>query len=319
MVRCRKGRLWFMYLPVRTILITTCGRSVHINACNRPISTYGGRGVGKRGVPKWQHCIIYTDKQAPGELPGEAPGYNEQAMRTPIRVRPTNSTDIMDPASRLHYGKMYTVEHNVKVYDFGMVRSDHLPTLDAQWRQVLNWESQNSARSSQDTTTSSHDYGAYRTQYGSSPQQSVGSSRGYNNLPSVPEAPATHLPTYVDYGCASVDYGPEEGQTRQIAIKKDDRLAILEWPYPEWAKAWNQRSNETGLVPLQYITMFASAVAKYTYEPDTSQGYLALRKDDQLRIIEYPTDDWARAWNQRTAETGLVPRNYISLLSKQKA
>jgi hypothetical protein len=123
----------------------------------------------------------------------------------------------------------------------------------------------------------------------------------------------------VDYGWANSNYEPEAHEIRQITIKKRDRLAILEWPYPEWARAWNQRSGETGLVALQFIKLYESATALYTWQPSDPVGYLAIQKNDELRVLEYPDDNWAKAWNQRTAETGLVPQNYISTISKQKA
>jgi len=43
-------------------------------------------------------------------------------MRTPpIRVRQRTNAGKLDKMSRLNYIKIYTVEHNVKVYDFGQV------------------------------------------------------------------------------------------------------------------------------------------------------------------------------------------------------
>jgi len=39
----------------------------------------------------------------------------------------------MDPMARLNYTKVYTVEHNVKVYDFGIVHKDYLDTLRYQF------------------------------------------------------------------------------------------------------------------------------------------------------------------------------------------
>jgi hypothetical protein len=42
----------------------------------------------------------------------------------------------MDPESRVNFGKTYTVEHNVKVYDFGHVDKNYLHRLRSQWKQV---------------------------------------------------------------------------------------------------------------------------------------------------------------------------------------
>jgi hypothetical protein len=43
----------------------------------------------------------------------------------------------MDPASRINLAKIYTVEHNVKVYDFGSVESGYISKLLTSWNYVL--------------------------------------------------------------------------------------------------------------------------------------------------------------------------------------
>lgn len=117
------------------------GASTDMKMClltmTRPISTYGGRGVAQRGVLKWQHCIVHTDRAPPTELPREFPGHEEWAMQTPLLVRPTREGDRMEAASRLNLGKMYTVEHNVRVYNFGMIHDNHVETLVARWRYIM--------------------------------------------------------------------------------------------------------------------------------------------------------------------------------------
>jgi hypothetical protein len=42
-------------------------------------------------------------------------------MQEPIQVISSSDGDNLDPLSRLDYSRIYTVEHNVKVYDFGTV------------------------------------------------------------------------------------------------------------------------------------------------------------------------------------------------------
>jgi len=38
-----------------------------------------------------------------------------------------------DRMARIDFGRMYTVEHNVKVLDFGNVHTSHLGRLQSQW------------------------------------------------------------------------------------------------------------------------------------------------------------------------------------------
>jgi hypothetical protein len=184
---------------------------------------------------------------------------------------------------------MYTVEHNVKVYDFGMVLPQYMQILIGQWGQVLD---------------------SMRDQE----RHNIAHQVAGNSPPTVP-GPATITPTYVDFGYANATYTPPMDQERQIAIQKGDHLGILEWPYEEWAKAFNRRSRETGLVALQFIEMFPSAVALYDYEPTDLQSYLKLQRNDDLRVIEYPHEGWATVCNLRTAESGLVPKSYIASAS----
>lgn len=58
-------------------------------------------------------------------------------LSIPIRVEVDKKLDKLDPMSRIHYGKIYTIEHNVKVKPLGMVNGDSLTALLAQFQTVL--------------------------------------------------------------------------------------------------------------------------------------------------------------------------------------
>jgi hypothetical protein len=87
---------------------------------SRPILTYGGQGTKKHGVHAEDHAQIYTldknQKKAPPLKQGEF-----RLTKKAIRVDPISPSHKLDPASRLNYAKLYTVEHNVKVYFVGWV------------------------------------------------------------------------------------------------------------------------------------------------------------------------------------------------------
>jgi hypothetical protein len=73
---------------------------------------------------KNQHAIIFTGSRAPEAKHDEEPDSSnplEQGMRPPIRVKQKVYKEKLDKMSRLNYRKIYTVEHNVKVRDFGEV------------------------------------------------------------------------------------------------------------------------------------------------------------------------------------------------------
>lgn len=103
----------------------------------RPITTYGRRGLSKPGVLKRHHAVIYSGRVEPERVAGEMPGPGEHDVLPSIQVRPTDEDDRMDPMSRLNFGKLYTVEHNVRVFNYGMVIPDHIPVIRTQWKQVL--------------------------------------------------------------------------------------------------------------------------------------------------------------------------------------
>jgi hypothetical protein len=66
--------------------------------------------------------IWSSEEPEPNE--DELPNEDERPMLAPIRVDPRSRTDALDPMSRVNFVKLCTIEHNVKVYDFGMVHKD---------------------------------------------------------------------------------------------------------------------------------------------------------------------------------------------------
>jgi len=102
-----------------------------------PILTYGTQGVAKNGVIKWQHSIAYSGRDPPLPTEYEEPKEGEHPMMTEIRVVPKDRRDKLDAMSRINYQKIYTVEHNAKVYDFGDVHKNDLHKFYTQWMFVL--------------------------------------------------------------------------------------------------------------------------------------------------------------------------------------
>jgi hypothetical protein len=100
--------------------------------------TYQGQGVAKPGVLKRNHAIIYTGKNEPAPQPKEQPVEGEKGMLQAIRVNPLSKQGRLHPLYRINFSKIYTVEHNVKVYNFGDVRKEHIHRLRRQWHHVLD-------------------------------------------------------------------------------------------------------------------------------------------------------------------------------------
>jgi len=104
-----------------------------------PIATYNKQGVAKPGVVKNHHAIAYTSNTAPQQERSERPLANEgDPMLPSIRIVPKSRRyGKMDKMSRIDFSRMYTVEHNVKVFDFGNVHPAHLGRLRSHWIQTL--------------------------------------------------------------------------------------------------------------------------------------------------------------------------------------
>lgn len=83
-----------------------------------PISTYGGRGVAKRSVDPDTHAVLYLRGTQPAQ------GSDEPRMiKQPLEVVVESRDETMNPMSRLNFGKIYTVDHDVKVLPVGRVTS----------------------------------------------------------------------------------------------------------------------------------------------------------------------------------------------------
>jgi len=59
-------------------------------------------------------------------------------MLKPVRVIPTNAGDQMDPMSRLNFAKVYNVQKNIKVEDFGSIDPRDLHLFKSQFKDVWN-------------------------------------------------------------------------------------------------------------------------------------------------------------------------------------
>ena len=105
------------------------GRSVAI-----PVSTYGGRGVAKRGLSNNDvhgHAMIHSTSSPPRQLRGEP-----ILSKTPIQVYCEHG-EKLDPASRVNFKKVSTIEHNVRFKVVGRVAPSSFETFIEYWTEWL--------------------------------------------------------------------------------------------------------------------------------------------------------------------------------------
>jgi hypothetical protein len=105
---------------------------------NRPIVTYQGLGVAKPGIIINHHTIAFTSRSEPKlENNEERACLSSGPMLQAIRVRPKHKGNELRPMSRIDFGRIYTVDHTVKVYDFGKVHENYLERFFNQWIHVI--------------------------------------------------------------------------------------------------------------------------------------------------------------------------------------
>jgi hypothetical protein len=75
---------------------------------------------------------VYLRGQQPTLLHGES------LEKLPVCINPVDASIRMDKASRLHYGKPYPIEMNVKVKDIGNVDPQDLSNLLRYYREENN-------------------------------------------------------------------------------------------------------------------------------------------------------------------------------------
>ncbi|KAI7222729.1 hypothetical protein KC333_g925 [Hortaea werneckii] len=127
------------YSKVRRFVVVRVAQ----NYCSAlPIVSYGDQGVSKEGVNKSEHAIIYTGEHAPKPTRFEEPRPGERPMRpTPLRVvaddpkHPTMGR--LTSMSRIDFGKVHTVQYNVKVRPFGRIHPKSKQNLLSQFYNVF--------------------------------------------------------------------------------------------------------------------------------------------------------------------------------------
>ncbi|KAF2758936.1 hypothetical protein EJ05DRAFT_475176 [Pseudovirgaria hyperparasitica] len=114
------------YCQIRRFVVVKDDRGYCL-AC--PVATYRGRGTTKRGVNPKQHAVIFTTNSGPNWMQGET-----EMDKDPIGVDAADPSIRLGPASRINFGQVHCIQHNVKVKDLGVVRLEDLPKLVAYWR-----------------------------------------------------------------------------------------------------------------------------------------------------------------------------------------
>lgn len=98
-----------------------------------PINSYRRTGVGRKSIPqkeKRAHAIIYDNKKRAPRLilPGED-AITKKAIAVDLDDKQT-----LDETSRIHFGKVYTIEWNVKVMRIGQITPRSERDVEEYWK-----------------------------------------------------------------------------------------------------------------------------------------------------------------------------------------
>ncbi len=108
--------------------------------------TYKGQGTLKIGVKSQDHAAVFAAGGSPTTKPGEV------MDKDPFPIIVENWRETVDPMSRLNFGRVYTVEHNVKVLKVGRIPDEDLSRLNKYFSLTIAIPAQVAFRSDQSTS-----------------------------------------------------------------------------------------------------------------------------------------------------------------------
>ena len=132
-----------LYSETRRFVVVKTGE----NYCSCiPIVNYNYSGGRRSRIKLSEHSIIHTTQRAPNPTEAELPrrlmsGMAESGLLSqPIRVHGAGVQDVLDQVSRIDYGSIYTISHDIKVRPLGVVAEQSMVALSQQFRRV--WAAQ---------------------------------------------------------------------------------------------------------------------------------------------------------------------------------
>jgi hypothetical protein len=93
------------------------------------ISTYGGQGAAKKDSRSQDHAVVYSSKDT---LPQDI-----RFGKEPISIIIEEPSETIDPKSVIDFGRVYTVEHNVKVLNVGRLAGSDKKRLDQYFTETI--------------------------------------------------------------------------------------------------------------------------------------------------------------------------------------
>lgn len=101
-----------------------------------PINSYRKKGLSEKNMDAKEeqaHAIAYSNvhKFPPEPLEGE-PNFDKRGIAIDL-----SRDEILEEASRIHFGKIYTIEWNIKVMEIGRIAGKSMADFDTYWKMEL--------------------------------------------------------------------------------------------------------------------------------------------------------------------------------------
>jgi hypothetical protein len=96
-----------------------------------PLNTYGHQGTEKDRIRAGDYAAVYTMGSKPNV------GTAERMSKKPFPIIIEDPRERIDPRSRLNFGQVYTIQHNLKVLKIGRIPDEYLPILNSYFIQAI--------------------------------------------------------------------------------------------------------------------------------------------------------------------------------------
>jgi len=230
-------------------------------------------------------------------LTGEAPRMGEYGMLSSIRVIPRQKGEAMFPTSRINFSKLYTVEHNVKVYDFGNVHAEFLSVLKTSWDYILRADLLGKLAPATDQPPP------------------VQANLAEPVLTIKVGEPTTNPGDPPIHGTANCEW---DGATHddQLLFQKDDRIYVVQHVDDTWSRGRNERTGLEGLFPRTLVTLdnhdYGTALCDREYDR-AKPDHLTFKENDRILRLRYFNANLDMGHNTRTGREGKYPYDMVKM------
>ena len=98
-----------------------------------PLYTYSGQGTAKSDARAQDHAAAYAIGSAPADREGHLPPHLlrvEKLDKVPFPIIVEERDEYIDPMTRINFGQVFTIQHNLTIARIGRIPDSHLAVLN---------------------------------------------------------------------------------------------------------------------------------------------------------------------------------------------